>query len=83
MKDLILIFSNHAKKRIKEREIDENLIRKCITNPDNIMSSNTQNEIISSLKINGKILLVVFKKTDNINFVITAFMSSKVKRYSH
>ena len=33
--------------------------------------------MISSMKINGKILLVVFRKTNNIHFVITAFMTSK------
>ncbi|MHB1867675.1 MAG: DUF4258 domain-containing protein [Nitrososphaerales archaeon] len=41
MTDIILVFSNHAKRRIKEREIEENLIRKCVTNPDNIISTST------------------------------------------
>jgi hypothetical protein len=33
------------------------------------------------MKLDGKVLLVVFKKTDDIYFVITVFASSKVDRY--
>ena len=81
MTDLILIFSTTREEENTEREIDENLIRKSVANSDNIISTSTQNEMISSMKINGKILLVVFRKTNNIHFVNNSFMSSKVKRY--
>jgi Domain of unknown function (DUF4258) len=77
---MIIIFSNHARKRIEERRLDELQVRKCLAEPDAVLDSKNS-ENLGILKLNGNVLVVVYKKTDDILFVITAFRSSKINRY--
>ena len=77
---MIIILSNHVRKRIEERHLDEQLVRKCLTDADLILESK-DSEKIGVMKLNGRVLVVVFKKTDDVFFVITAFQSSKITHY--
>ncbi len=76
---MIIVFSNHAKRRLKERNISENLVRECLASSDRILPNN--GEMTAIKRIDGKVLLVVFKRTDEIYFVITTFASSRIERY--
>lgn len=76
----LLIFSNHAKQRLRERRIDETLVRRCITNPDKVLQDSEEKK--SALKVNGKVLILVYKEiSSDIFYIITAFESSKISRY--
>jgi len=75
---MILIFSAHARERIKERGIKQKDVKQCLL--ASVVVSPT-GENIAVKRLNGKVLVVVFRKTGDIYFVITAFASSKSEKY--
>ncbi len=79
----VVILSSHAKQRLTERKISESLVRRCLTSPDKVLrSKNDGEEKKNAMKVNGRVLILVFRQIDtDIFFVITAFESSKFKRY--
>ena len=75
----MLLFSRHARLRMLERGIKENLIIETVENPDNLIEWNNQHMAVKQL---GKIvLLVIYSKSDSIEFVITVIFSSKLDKY--
>jgi hypothetical protein len=40
----VIILSNHAKKRLKERKIQESLVRQCLAKPDKVSPATAEEE---------------------------------------
>lgn len=64
---------------MKERKIEEAWIVSTLNNPDNVILDGEQ--IIAAKKIKDKALLVVYAKSEGIDFVITVIYSSKLSKY--
>ncbi len=75
----MLLFSRHARLRMLERNIKEDLVIKTIENPDNLIIEN--NQYIAAKQFDKSVLLVIYSKTDNIEFVVTVIFSSKMAKY--
>ncbi len=77
-------FTEHARKRIKERSISEARIREALENPSKILSDDDGRLLIKKVyKKKGKerlLLIVVTKYQGNLN-IITVIETSKVKKY--
>ena len=65
---MIVIFSAHAKQRMKERNIDERSIHKCLGSPDKQFSSNGENIFVK--RFDQRVIVVIFKRTGDIHYVI-------------
>ena len=79
-----IIFSKHARYQLKERNISEREIRKSIENPDKILKQSPQRfRLIKEIKRAGRsyILIVIFEQKNSFKEIITAFITSKVKKY--
>ena len=74
-----LIRSKHP-----EEEITINAVQSCLNDPDLIKKSNQDDRVCISykkicLRGNFKYLLVVFKKINGMGFIITTYISDKIK----
>ena len=79
-----IIFSRHAIYQIKERGIDETEIFLAITRPDKVIHCpEGRFRAIKKVKRNNKafLLVVVYKPINSSAKIITAFLTSKVKKY--
>lgn len=74
-----IIYTIHALERIKSRKISLKIISKCIENPDRIIKEDNMSK--NTMKVNDKVLVVAFRKKNNIIIVITAYTYSKVEKY--
>ena len=79
-----IIFSKHALYQLKEREISKEEVILALLNPDKIISQIDQR--FKALKIVKRkrkkfLLVVVFEKTNSKKIIITAFLTSKIKKY--
>ena len=75
----MLLFSKHARLRMLEREVKENSVIEAIENPDNLIIEGIQHTAVK--RFGKNILLVVYNKSDSIDFVITVIFSSKLGKY--
>lgn len=50
-----------------------------LSNADKVEDSGTESILIK--KLGTKLLAVVFRKTDNMIFIITAYMTSRIDKY--
>ena len=76
---MIIIFSKHAEKRMDERHISRAMIEDVLGNPDDVKNQSSQ--IKAAKIVNGKVIVAIYKETDGIKFIITAFSSSKTEKY--
>ncbi len=77
MKQVDIIYCDHAETRIKQRNLDKKSIEKTIKNPDNIITGFVERSIAQK-KFNNKILEVVFRKLNGGIIVITAYWLKEV-----
>jgi hypothetical protein len=76
---MIIIYSRHAIERMKQRNISREVIEISVANPEKI--EDRGNESILIKKLETKVLVVVFRKTDDVIFIITAYITSKIGKY--
>ena len=67
----MIIFTKHALKRMKEREISKADIAKVIRNPDYIQRDFKR--IVANKKLNGKILEIIFLKENKKTIILTCY----------
>ncbi len=72
------IFTVHAAARMKQRGISVQEVERCLEDPDRTVENE---EAKAVRKLNDKLLVVVYKKLDREKLVITAYKTSKIKRY--
>lgn len=79
-----IIFSKHAHYQLKERNISQKEIRKSFENPDQVIKQSVKRfRLIKEVKRGGKnyLLVVIFEQRNSSKDVITAFITSKIKKY--
>ena len=76
---MILIFSRHALKRMRSRAISRSTVESVVGAPDNIVRKAGYS--IAAKRLNGKVVLVIYKELNNMLFIITTISSSKVEKY--
>ncbi len=76
----MLLFSKHARLRMTERGIKEGQILETLENPDNLIVEADQYSAVK--RYEKKILVVVYSKSDNIEFVITVILIANRKSNS-
>jgi len=67
---------------MKERGIEEKDIKQCLIESgavSPIVDDDAEN--VAAKRLDGKVLIVIYRKTGDIYFVVTAFASSKVEKY--
>jgi len=79
-----IVFSKHALYQLKEREISKEEVVLAFLNPNKIISQTNQR--FKALKIVKRkrkkfLLIVVFEKANSKKIIITAFLTSKIKKY--
>lgn len=67
-----LIFTEHVKFRIEQRDLDKELIREALLKPDRILAGKFGRSLAQK-NIGGKILEVVYAKESGKTIVITAY----------
>jgi len=72
-------YSLHALERMRQRGIGGNVVELCITAPD-------RDEPLDDLcgcvkKLDGRVLIVIYKKLYNEILVVTAYISTKIRKY--
>ncbi len=72
-------YTLHALERMKQRGIDKELIEECLENPDRTLLKEDTYRCIK--KINDKVLVVIYRENDDTILIITAFVSTKTRKY--
>ncbi len=76
---MIVIYSKHAERRMEERGISRTIVEAVIGNPDTKETQSNQKRAVKI--VDGKAIIVIYRETDGLKFIITAFASSRTKRY--
>jgi hypothetical protein len=76
---MIIIYPKHAMERMKQRNISKEIVEMLFANQEKIEHKVNESVLIKKLKT--KLLVVVFRETDGVIFVITAYITSKVNKY--
>lgn len=76
---MILVFSRHARVRIREREAEESSIMATLKAPDKLIVINGLKKAVR--RINGKVMIVIFEDKDIVKYIVTVIISSKVEKY--
>ena len=70
----------HALERMNERGISRELVEEVLQSPDSINDGYLGRKVAQK-RINGRLIRVVCETVDNDVVVITAYVTSKVKKY--
>ena len=76
---MIVIYSKHAERRMEERGISRTIVEAVLGNPDTKETQSNQKRAVKI--VDGKAIIVIYRETDGLKFIITAFASSRTKRY--
>ncbi len=74
-----ITLTEHAKRKIAEREITEEQVIACVENPDSFEIGQSK-RLILQRRLNGKVLRVIIEQQNAEAKVITAY-ESRAKRY--
>ncbi|MCL6090380.1 MAG: DUF4258 domain-containing protein [Candidatus Thermoplasmatota archaeon] len=64
---------------MEERGISRTIVEAVIGNPDTKETQSNQKRAVKI--VDGKAIIVIYRETDGLKFIITAFASSRTKRY--
>ena len=73
-------YTFHSLERMKQRGINKELVEECLGKPDKtiVLKDNTHRCI---RKIGDRVLIVIYKINGHTILVITAFTSTKIRKY--
>ena len=78
------MFSEHARNQMLERNISKEEIISTIANPEKIIKQTPKKfQAVKLIKRNGKkyLTVVIYRQTNSAKKVITAFLTTKFKKY--
>ena len=79
MMPMIIVFSSHAIKRLSERGLNKQMVLDTLSSPD---KRYVKEGLDNAVKLFGnKALVVVFRKTGDVYFIITVIFTSKIRKY--
>lgn len=70
----------HALERMKERGISRELVEEVLLSPDNTLEGYFGRKVAQK-RINGKLIRVVYEEKEDEVLVITAYITSKIRKY--
>ncbi|WP_148882947.1 DUF4258 domain-containing protein [Thermococcus aciditolerans] len=74
-------FIPHALERLEERGIPRELVEEVLLNPEGV-SEGYFGRKVAQKRLNGKLIRVIYEETsDGMVVVITAYITSKVRKY--
>ncbi|WP_297510651.1 DUF4258 domain-containing protein [Thermococcus sp.] len=74
-------FIPHALERLRERRIPKELIEETLSSPDTVLEGYCGRRVAQK-HLNGKLIRVIYEEeTDGVLVVITAYVTSKVKKH--
>ena len=79
-----IIFSRHARDQMIERNLTENEIISTLSEPDKIiLQAERKFKAVKLINKEGKkyLMVIIYRKTNSILRVITAFLTTKIKKY--
>ena len=76
-----VVFIDHALERLRERKISKELVMQALNEPDSV-DTGYPGRKIAQKSLNGKIIRVIHEERDDEILVITAYIISKVKKYT-
>jgi len=74
----VIIYTDHARLRLKQRAIEESQILETVSKPDEVLKS-FEKRSVARKRFSGKILEVVFTKQNNDLVIITAYFLKEAK----
>ena len=77
----MIIFTKHVLERMKQRGITKEEILQALSETESPMLD-AFGHYVAQKPIHGKILRVFFQKRGNDTYVITAYLTSKIKKHS-
>ena len=75
----MLLFSRHARLRMRERHVGERLVIDTIGSPDKTTVEG--NQYTAAKRYGNNVLIVVYNKTEGIDFIVTVIFSPKLMKY--
>lgn len=72
-------YTLHALERMRQRGINRELIEDCLEYPDKVDSLNDIYRCIK--KLDDRVLVLIYREFNDTTLVITAFISSKTRKY--
>mgnify|MGYP001603046411 CR=1 FL=1 len=75
-----VVFSEHARYQMREREITEEEVLETLNIPDRVLRQ-PDGRYQYSRKLHGRALVVICAQKEHAIEVVTAFPSSKLKKY--
>ena len=75
-----IVFSNHAEKRMKERNILKSEVKETIFNPEKAGKQDFKNFAMKTRK-NGQLLITYYIDKHEVAYVITVISTSKISKY--
>ena len=73
-------FIPHALQRLEERGIPRELVEEAVKNPDEVRDGYCGRKVAQK-RLNGKLIRVIFEEEGGDVVVITAYVTSKVRKY--
>jgi len=73
-------FIPHALQRLEERGIPRELVEEAVKNPDEVRDGYCGRKVAQK-RLNGKLIRVIFEEEEGDVVVITAYVTSKIRKY--
>ncbi len=77
----MIVFTRHALERMKQRGITESEVQAVLSDASAVDSPNGQANRVIQKRFNKHVLRVHFRVTNDDRLVVTAYRTSKVKKY--
>jgi len=77
----LIIFTKHALERMKQRGITKEEVLQALSETESSVLD-AFGHYVAQIPIHGKFLRVFYQKRGNDTYVITAYLTSKTKKYS-
>jgi len=77
---LTIKYIPHALERMKERGISRELVEEALQSPDDTTEGYIGRKVAQK-RIDGKLIRVIYEEIENDIVVITAYVTSKIKKY--
>ncbi len=74
-----IVYTLHALERLRQRGITREQVEQCIREPDKIEKLEGLHRCIK--RLNNKVLVAIYKESRDRIIIITAFKTSKIKKY--
>jgi len=76
-----IVFIAHALERLRDRKISKELVIQTLNEPDSVDTGYLGRKISQKI-LNGKLIRVIYEETEDEILVITAYITSKVEKYT-